>query len=212
MTGWTEGAAPRTGGAITEKPAPSETRIDVRQLRQNFASLRDEARVLHDDTAHGHQRVRRIDLDQRAAKHGRRPLTDVLTELSDLGFSWRDIARAVGVSVPALRKWRQGEPATPVNRTRAARLLGTCEYLLESVPGLGDIAGWFELPLVVDSAITPLDMYSAGREDLVLDYAEQPELDPDAILARFDPDWRERRSSFEVVVAEDGLPSIQRRQ
>lgn len=200
-----------TGGSITSTEPPSETRLDVTSLREGWAQLRDETRILHRDTTDGHHRVRKHDLGQRAAQHARRPLPDVLEELSDLGFSWRDIARALAVSVPALRKWRQGEPATPANRTRASRFLAACEYLSANVPTLTDVAGWFEMPLVDDPAITPLDLFAAGREDLVLDYGEEQEPNPEALLDRFDPTWRERSSDFEVIAAEDGLPTIQRR-
>lgn len=203
--------SPPTGGELIESTKRSETRTDLTDLRESYANLRDETRVLHNDTSSGHARVRRYDLDHRAAGHAREPLVDVLNGIYHRGFSWRDIARCLGVSVPALRKWRSGEPATPANRTRALRLLALCEYLEESVPTVSDVAGWFEVPLVPDPAITPLDLYADAREDLVLDYAEQQEADPHAILDLYDPNWRDRRSEFEVIVAEDGLPSIQRR-
>jgi transcriptional regulator with XRE-family HTH domain len=203
--------SPPTGGDLTEPTKRSETRTDLTELRESYATLRDETRILHHDTASGHKRVRRYDLNQRAAEHARQPLPEVLDSIYDRGFSWRDIARSLGVSVPALRKWRYGEHATARNRTKAARLLAVCEYLEENVPTVSDVAGWFEIPLVPDPAITPLELYADGREDLVLDYAEQQEPDPNAVLDRFDPSWRDRRSDYEVVVAEDGLPSIQRR-
>jgi transcriptional regulator with XRE-family HTH domain len=207
----TESSRPTGGQLITMETAPTQTRTDLTELREDFASLRDQTRLLHHDTTNGHQRVRRADIDQRAAEHGRRPLPEVLEDISAYGFSWREIARALGVSVPALRKWRLGEPATPKNRTRAGRLLAVCEYLTQNVPIIDDVASWFELPLVPDPAVTPLDLYADDREDLVLDYGEQQEPDPAAVLDRYDPDWRDRRSNFEVIVADDGLPTIQRR-
>lgn len=200
-----------TGGQLVDHHEPSQTRTDLTELRDDFASLRDRTRVLHDSTAYNHDRVRKFSLDDRAATHAREPLPDVLTQIYDLGFSWRDLSRMLDVSVPALRKWRQGEPATPANRMKVARLLATCEYLTQNVPTLHDVASWFEIPLVPDPAITPLDLYTDGREDLLLDYAEQQETDPTAILDRYDPEWRARRSDFEVIAGEDGIPSIQRR-
>lgn len=207
----TEGSPPTGGDLLTIKAVPTQTRTELTELRQDYASLRDVARLLHRDTADSHQRVRRADIDQRAAEHGRRPLTEVLVGIFQYGFSWREIARALDVSVPALRKWRQGEPATVQNRTRAGRLLAVCEYLTHNVPVIDDVASWFELPLVPDPALTPLDLYADGREDLVLDYGEQLEPNPAAVLDRYDPNWRDRRSDFEVIVADDGRPTIQRR-
>lgn len=211
-TTWQRTEPRPTGGSITSTEQPSETRLDVTSLREDWAQLRDQTRILHSDTTDGHHRIRRQDLEQRAAQHNRRPLPDVLEELSDLGFSWRDIARALGVSVPALRKWRHGEPATPANRTRTSRFLAVCEYLSANVPTLTDVAGWFEMPLVDDPAITPLDLFAGAREDLVLDYGEEQEPDPAALLDRYDPAWRERRSDFEAIIADDGLPTIQLRR
>lgn len=207
----TEGSPPTGGDLVTIATEPTQTRTTLEELREGYASLRDETRLLHRDTSDGHQRVRSADIDQRAAEHGRRPLTEVLGEISAYGFSWREIARALGVSVPALRKWRQGEPATAQNRTRAGRLLAVCEYLRHNVPVIVDVASWFELPLVPDPAVTPLDLYAEGREDLVLDYGEQQEPNPAAVMDRYDANWRDRRSDFEVIFADDGRPTIQQR-
>jgi hypothetical protein len=38
----------------------------------------------------------------------------LLNELAELGFAWRDIARMVGVSVPAIQKWGRGGRPTRV--------------------------------------------------------------------------------------------------
>lgn len=208
---WSEARDARpTGGDLVEPSVTSTTRTDLTDLREGFATLRDTSRIIHDLSAGGHEQVRRADLDQLAAENGRMQLQEVLTLISSRGFAWRDIARCLGVSVPALRKWRHGESATPANRAKAARFLAICEYLEHNALN-PDVAGWFEFPLVPDPAITPLDLYAEGHESLVLDYAEHQEPDPIAVLDRYDPDWRSRRSDFEVILAEDGMPSIQRR-
>lgn len=200
-----------TGGRLITRTEPDQTRINLGGLRQDYASLRDETRLLHLDTATGHHRIRRSELTQRAGDHARGAVPNILRDIYERGFSWTDIARCLGVSVPALRKWRNGESITPANRTRAARFLALCEYLERNVPVLADVAGWFETPLVPEANLTPMDLYIAGREDLVLDYAEQPEANPHSIMDRHDPSWRERISDFEVIVGEDGVPSIQHR-
>lgn len=35
-------------------------------------------------------------------------MASMLSDLAELGFAWRDIARLVKVSVPAVQKWRKG--------------------------------------------------------------------------------------------------------
>lgn len=137
-----------------------------------------------------------------------RPLTDLLSELADYGLAWRDIARLVGVSVPALRKWRQGEPATGENRLKVARLVGLC-HLLKEHGLIDDPASWLELPLVYDVPVSGIDLLAAGRTDLLFRRALHHDADPEAILDEFDPDWRATyRGAFEVFEAEDGLPGL----
>lgn len=74
-----------------------------------------------------------------------------------------------------------------------------------------EIASWFEMPLTW-APVTPIDLYAAGRADLVFDYAsEHP--DPERLMDEFDPQWREHyRSDFDVVTASDGNLSIVRKE
>ncbi|WP_271403832.1 hypothetical protein [Kocuria palustris] len=131
----------------------------------------------------------------------------MLAELADLGFAWRDIARMVGVSVPAVQKWRRGEKASGDSRSRLASLLAACD-LIAGRYLIDEIASWFEVPLSSSAPVTPIVLYSANRADLVFEFASG-HVDPEALLSEFDPDWRERhRSDFEVFEAGDGNRSI----
>jgi hypothetical protein len=131
----------------------------------------------------------------------------MLAELADLGFAWRDIARLVNVSVPAVQKWRKGEKVSGDNRHRMASLLAACD-LIKSHYMVEEIASWFEMPLSSSAPITPITLYAANRADLVFEFANG-QVDPEALLSEFEPDWRERyRSDFEVFEAGDGNRSI----
>jgi len=132
-----------------------------------------------------------------------------------LGFSWRDIARMSSVSVPAIRKWRNGGSATAKNRKRVAEIVALCEiarvqYLID------DTAGWLETPLRSEAPVTALDLVAAQRFDLVLqlasDWVSEPDnvADPEKVLDEFDPEWRQRyASTVKVFTAPDGLPGVQ---
>lgn len=131
----------------------------------------------------------------------------MLDELAGLGFAWRDIARLVNVSVPAVQKWRKGEKASGDSRARIASLLAACD-LIKSHYMVEDIASWFEMPLSSSAPVTPITLYAANRADLVFEFASGHQ-DPEVLLSEFEPDWRERyRSDFEVFEASDGHRSI----
>lgn len=137
---------------------------------------------------------------------GKKSVGSLLDELSELGFSWRDIAHMVHVSVPAIRKWRQGGTVSGDNRRNLAALLAACDLIMNHFM-VDEIASWFEMPLTW-APVTPIDMYSAGRADLVFDFAAG-QSDPEILMSEFDPDWREHyRSDFDVVEASDGNFSI----
>lgn len=131
----------------------------------------------------------------------------MLGELADLGFAWRDIARLLGVSVPAVQKWRKGERASGESRQKLANLLAACD-LIAGHYMVDEIASWFEMPITMSAPLTPIDFYARERADLVFEYASG-HTDPESLLSQFEPDWREHyRSEFEVFEAGDGNRSI----
>ncbi len=141
------------------------------------------------------------------AERGRASVSSMLVDLADLGFAWRDIARMVGVSVPAVQKWRKGEKASGASRNRIASLLAACDLITKHYL-VDDIASWFEMPLSTSAPITPIVLFSANRPELVFEFASG-HVDPEDLLTEFDPEWRERyRSDFEVFEASDGNRSI----
>ena len=196
-----------TAGDPTVTRNLTETRLTPPRLTTEVGGIRSVARALHDDVDDLHKRTHEDEWRMAAAERGRASVTSMLTELADLGFAWRDIARMVGVSVPAVQKWRKGEKASGDSRIRIASLLAACD-LITSHYMVDEIASWFEMPLSSSAPVTPIVLYSANRADLVFEFASG-HVDPEALLSEFDPDWRERyRSDFEVFDAGDGNRSI----
>ncbi len=165
------------------------------------------ARTLNNDVDNLHKRTHEDEWRTAAAERGKTNVKSMLTELADLGFAWRDIARMVGVSVPAVQKWRKGEKASGDSRIRVASLLAACDLITRHYM-VEEIASWFEMPLSSSAPVTPIVLYAANRADLVFEFASG-HVDPEALLSEFDPSWRERyRSDFEVFEAGDGSRSI----
>ena len=177
-------------------------------LTDDVGVVRTSVRMLHDRADELHHSVFEDMLKSRTAGRARSSVATLLSALADLGFAWRDIARLVGVSVPAVQKWRRNEGTSGENRARVARLLATCDLIQERCP-IEEIASWFETPISTGAPLTPMDLYAGGRSDLVFDFASGHVSDPEQVLSQFDADWRERyRSDFEVFEAADGNLSI----
>lgn len=185
-----------------EKP----TRTSLDDLVDEAGYLRNRSRLLNNDIAEVHNHALDVQLQARTDEAAKRSVIDLLAELADLGLSWRDIARLVGVSVPALRKWRHGDPASGQNRRAVAQLLAFID-VLRSDHLVQDVASWLEMPLA-DSGLTGLDVYAAGRHDLLITLAAL-HLSSEEVLDQFDASWRDRRESqFEIFTADDGQPAI----
>lgn len=196
-----------TAGDSTFTQNLTETRLTPPRSTTEVGGIRGMARALNNDVDNLHKRTHEDEWRTAAAERGKANVKSMLTELADLGFAWRDIARMVGVSVPAVQKWRKGEKASGDSRIRVASLLAACDlitghYMVE------EIASWFEMPLSSSAPVTPIVLYAANRADLVFEFASG-RVDPEALLSEFDPSWRERyRSDFEVFEAGDGNRSI----
>lgn len=206
---------PATGGSRYEwadipqtgKPARAHTAGQANVLLQEIADLHARADALARDS-------NASDLEQRQQLIMRElPSTEALTALSEYGFAWRDIARVVGVSVPAITKWRRGAGTTPENRAKIAKLLALLQIL--ELKMVNEPASWLEMPLREGVAASRLDLLAAGRYDLVIDLASSPDLDTaiTKALDGYDEDWRTTLvdDTFETFLADDGVVSIRPR-
>lgn len=185
------------------------TRTSQDDLAESAGFVRSMARGLSDDAAQLHDRTIEIQLRSRSEEAAKRSATDLLVELAEIGLAWRDIARMVGVTVPAVRKWRQGDLPSGAHRKAIARLLAFID-VLRSEHLVSDVPSWLEMPLA-DSAVSGLDVYEAGLvKPLVMHAAGH--LDAENLLDQFDPEWRQAVGTrFEISVAADGLPAIRLR-
>lgn len=196
--------------------SPTRTIAD---LVDRAGHLKNRTRILVADSNEVHQSTAELHAESLAQLHrtqsqerAKESIAGLLDELSGLGFSWRDIARVAGVSVPAVRKWRNGAPATGENRKRVAMVVAVCELARDQYL-IDDVAGWMETPLHADAPVTVLDLVAHQRFDLVLELASDYGTDPERVLDEFDPEWRTRyESGVEVFVAADGLPGLRLRE
>lgn len=199
-----------SGTAASEvEPAPSisETRVEAYRLTEDIGFTRQQAGFINDDLGDLHKRGHDVEWRTRSAERGQSSVSTMLADLADLGFAWRDIARMVGVSVPAIQKWRRGERASGDSRQRVASLLAASDLIREHYM-VEDIASWFEMPLVKRVPVTPIDLYADDRADLVFAFASGQE-DPEALMSQYKPDWRDvYRSDFETFTASDGNRSV----
>ena len=196
-----------TASSAGATSALTETRLMAAGLTSAIGGNRSVVSALNEDYTTLHKRIHDVEWRTVAAERGKASVTSMVGELADLGFAWRDIAQMIGVSVPAVQKWRKGEKASGDSRARLASLLAACD-LIASHYMVDEIASWFEMPLSPTAPVTPITLYAANRADLVFEFASG-HTDPEVLLTEFDPEWRERyRSDFEVFEAGDGNRSI----
>lgn len=182
------------------------------------AWLAGEAGVIHRQTRDLHERAslnRRAallgDLDAREQEVAARNGLDLLHSLSDSGLAWRDVARIVGVSVPAVQKWRRGEGMSGARRLSLARLVALLDILNDHM--ISDPASWLEMPVKQGVSVSRIELLCSDRFDLVLSLIVDetaPVVEVERVLDEYAPSWRETRSrdGFESFVAEDGVVSI----
>lgn len=197
-------AGSAVSGYITQELATAESML----LVQTAGWIRSQADTLGQDAASIHQEIRDYDLDQRAAIKGRHGISSLLSELAvDRGMAWADIARLVGVSISAVRKWRGTGSSSPEHREALARLTAFLDLLEEYA--IEDPAQWMEmrLPLPSGYLISPMDLYQKGEISALLEYASQ-RLTAEEMLDKTYSDWRETRSRFESYDASDGAKAI----
>jgi hypothetical protein len=195
---------PKLPTATGSSPTPSE-------LTERVGFLNNRAQDLHSDTDDLHLDVIMQEWQSRSTDLVRQDMSTLLAQLADLGFAWRDIARLIGVSVPAVQKWRRGKAATGQSRFNAAAVLAACALIADHYL-VKEIASWFEVPVVFGCPITAIDLYAAKKPQLVFRLATG-NADPEQVLSVFDPDWRETyRSDFEVFESEDGGLAIRAKE
>ncbi|MCC3765208.1 hypothetical protein K3N28_19300 [Glycomyces sp. TRM65418] len=198
------------GSVIQSLTTPSETgtTASVTSIQiDNTGFYRGQARQIHEEFDRIHQELHLEEWVNRTNRRGRQGTAELLAEIADLGFAWRDIAKLIGVSVPAIQKWRRGERITGANRRNVAGLLAACDLISERYH-VQEVASWFEVPISPDAPVTPMELWADGCHKLVFDFASSHSTATQT-LDSWNPEWRERyRSNFEVFMASDGQLSI----
>lgn len=165
---------------------------------------------LHGQICDTRRHAHLVEVETKTVERARCAPTQALEQLSNYGFAWRDIARVVGVSVPAITKWRKGAGVTGENRLKIARLLALIDMLSDRF--IDEPASWLEMPIADGVGMSRMDLLGRGRYDLVLALASTHTGDGtvESVLSETDTNWRDNLvdNAFESYVAEDGAVSI----
>jgi len=199
-----------TGGHrldIAEGSGLSETRTSTRLLTEDIGFERGQVRDLDERYGKLHDRSFAVEWRTQTTIRAKESTAQLLALLADSGFAWRDIARLVGVSLPAVKKWRRGDGVSGENRRRVASLIALCD-VIEDHYSITELASWFEMPILDGINLTALDLYEANRADLIFRLASGHD-DPERVATDFRLDWRTALTSeFETFKSADGELSI----
>lgn len=202
--------APPPELAVSRTYTIDELAQGARALVENVGYLRNLNSIRGDDLGTFHGRTFQVALETRTLKEAKRGFKDLLEQLSEIGFGWSDIAKMLGVSVPALRRWRLGDRPTAEHLRRIAALVAFVNMIREDHL-VGDVASWMEMPIVDGVPLTCVDIYAKGQLLTVFELASE-HLTPSQALDRMEADWRNKyRSDFEVYRADDGQLAIRPR-
>jgi hypothetical protein len=172
--------------------------------------LQRDVRSLHDDSSAARRSVLLADLEDRQQAVAATEPSKLLRELGDAGMSWRDVARLVQVSVPAVQKWRRGGDITGANRLRLARVVALLEVLSANV--IAEQVSWLEMPVKDGVHVSRMDMLADGRFDLVLELIsdDHTTVPVEGVLDDYEPSWRTSRvdNHFETYVDAEGIVAI----
>ncbi|MCQ3804714.1 MAG: hypothetical protein OXC98_11900 [bacterium] len=205
--------APRTRYQPTATTALTPPRVvertqlsDVDILANEAGYLRSNVGLLSEDVAQVHGDSLQLQLESHADAASKRSPLDLLNELAEKGFSWTSVARVVGVSIPAVRKWRNGNPMSGENRRNLALMVAFVRVLEEDYL-IRDGASWLDMPLAA-SSFTGIDVLAAGHAHELMQFAAEHIRSKDLLDSAI-PTWRDTLDDrFEVYEAPDGERAI----
>jgi hypothetical protein len=194
--------APKTRTAQIVEPAALVA--ETAELRDDLSATTSQATQLHHDAEELHLAEATRQLEASSP-------VDLLDAIADeLLFPWSLLARVVGVSPTAVRKWRRGETVTPVHHHHLAEFLAFCLTLRHRDPRIDNVPRWLEMPVDARSDVSRLDLFLAGTRTGLLDLASARRTGED-LLDEAVQGWRERAATtrrFDVLVHEDGSTSL----
>lgn len=161
----------KVSNALRTDPIQASTAIS--QATKHAASLRDHAGMVTADVALLHENYLQALLNSETDDKVKVGLSALLVELTEgYGLGWSDIARLVKVSVPAIRKWRNGGEISPQRLHAVAQLAAFLKILHDN--DVVDPAAWIATPISpeVDRSLTKASMYADGHSVPLLAYAD----------------------------------------
>ena len=215
----TKAAVPSTGTSISspvDERRPSRgtnagSVVDWYSADAEMRELRQHNRGQSTLLENGHRGLYTAaisDLAREATKRTARAIVDDLA--TEFGLAWVDLAKMVGVSVPAIRKWRLDGGVGPENHRRLAEVSAFLRALREYA-SVQDPAAWISQRMLPGHTVTVRHLYSADRAGLLLDYASGGVSATD-VLERTEPAWRVTYATDDdVVIFSDGVPALVRR-
>lgn len=174
------------------------------ELRARVDNLSGDVNGLHQDT----QEAELSQLTDTLSLTAARGLLDQLAD--DFGMAWALVARVVGVTPAAVRKWRRGETVTPAYHRRLAEFVAFCQLTRKRDPRIEDVGHWLETPAASRADITRADLYLDGHRAELLSVAGQ-HATGETVLDAADPAWRDRAARsrrWQVLHHEDGTTSV----
>lgn len=196
----------------TFSPSTQATQIvEPAALVADTAELRDESTATTTQATELHHTAEQLQLAEQTRRLENTSPVEILDLLADdLLFPWSMLARVVGVSPTAVRKWRRGEATTAANHHALAEFLAFCRTLQSRDPRIDDVPRWLEMPIDGRIDMSRIDLYVGGARAALLDLASGRHSGED-VLDEYVPNWREHAAlarHFEVLIHEDGSTSI----
>lgn len=131
------------------------------------------------------------------------------------GCGWDMLHRVTGTRIRSLRLWRGGETPDPDAFNRLVEFAGFLDRL-DTETGYTEptrATSFMETRItrLPGYHLTPFALYLDGHRDLLITLAMAgDDLDREGALDRGLPDWRTKRSDYEVEIAADGQPALVR--
>lgn len=200
----------QTGAYLDLTAATGNLAARAAELTDRYDQGATEAQELHTEALQHALTALTMELE-------REVVGTLLDELSDRFGSWSTLARCIGVTSTALRKWRRGDEPSAENKQRVAYALAFARKLEEVDVRLRDAGYWLEAPMSAETTLTRADVYRTGAAVDLLRMARScvrvgpDNLRPEQVLEAHVPGWRRthaRDERFKVRWDDEGMPSI----
>jgi len=191
-------------GTRTQVTSPDLLVARTAELRDSVDDLSTNVETLHSNS-------QELQLAHVAAELELVKAPELLGELADqFVLPWALLARTIGVTPAAVRKWRRGERITPQYHQRLAEFVAFCRVLAQRDPRIDDVGHWLEMSVASSADVSRADLYIDGHRTELLDIARRSSTG-EQVLDAADPGWRDRIARarhFQVVRHEDGSTSL----